>query len=144
VNGTAETLPFADETFDFVVSRVSLPYTDLQRSLLEINRVLADGGTVWFTLHSFQHVASGLLRSLRALRVKDVILRLYVILNGVVLHVRGWQFPLVIPFGSRRYESFQTIGGMTAAMGRSGFENVWVRKSGTHLVCTARKKPASS
>ena len=36
VNGTAECLPFQSESFDFVIARVSLPYTNIPKSLGEI------------------------------------------------------------------------------------------------------------
>jgi SAM-dependent methyltransferase len=143
INGTAEALPFPDATFDLVVCRVSLPYTNLQRSLSEVCRVLTPGGTVWFSLHSFRHVAQGLLRSVRRLRVREALLRTYVIANGLAFHVSGHLFALRIPFASPRYESFQTIGGMTAAMHRRGFDEVWARSTGRHLLCTATKRAKS-
>jgi ubiquinone/menaquinone biosynthesis C-methylase UbiE len=140
VNGSAETLPFPDATFDLVVCRVSLPYTNLEHSLSEVCRVLTPGGTAWFSLHSFRHVALGLLRSVRKLRVRDALLRSYVIANGLAFHVSGHLFALRVPFAPARYESFQTVGGMTAAMHRRGCEDVWVRSTGRHLLCTATKK----
>jgi len=54
VCGRAEQLPFASESFDLVISRVSLPYTHLRASLSEINRVLRPKGRIWLTLHTFR------------------------------------------------------------------------------------------
>src|SRR4051812_43284819 len=47
VCGTAESLPFRDASFSYVIARVSLPYTDIPRSLREITRVLEPGGQLW-------------------------------------------------------------------------------------------------
>src|SRR5436309_9991177 len=39
VCGAAESLPFRDRSFEFVIARVSLPYTNILKSLREISRV---------------------------------------------------------------------------------------------------------
>jgi ubiquinone/menaquinone biosynthesis C-methylase UbiE len=54
VCGKAEALPFASSSFDFVVARLSIPYTNIPISLREIHRVLVPEGTVWFSLHNLQ------------------------------------------------------------------------------------------
>ena len=50
---SAEALPYAQESFDLVIARVSLPYTYLAESLPEIRRVLVPAGRLWATLHTF-------------------------------------------------------------------------------------------
>ena len=46
----AETLPFADDSFDFVFSNLMLQWcTDLESTLAELRRVLAPGGLLMFT-----------------------------------------------------------------------------------------------
>ena len=47
----AEQLPFADASFDLIVSQWGLEYSDLQRSIPEILRVLKPGGAVQLILH---------------------------------------------------------------------------------------------
>lgn len=47
----AEALPFADASFDMVVSQYGLEYTDLARSVPEILRVLAPAGKVRLLTH---------------------------------------------------------------------------------------------
>jgi len=47
----AEALPFPDTHFDLVTSQYGLEYTDLQRSLPEIRRVLRPGGKVRLITH---------------------------------------------------------------------------------------------
>lgn len=46
----AESLPFRDDSFDFVFSNLSLQWcTDLDRTFLEFNRVLKPGGLLFFS-----------------------------------------------------------------------------------------------
>ena len=46
----AETLPFADDSFDFIFSNLMLQWcTDLESTLAELRRVLAPGGLLMFT-----------------------------------------------------------------------------------------------
>jgi len=46
----AESLPFADDSFDFIFSNLMLQWcTDLESTLLELRRVLAPGGLLMFT-----------------------------------------------------------------------------------------------
>ena len=137
VNASAEQLPFRDNLFDLVISRASLPYTNIRQSLMEAERVLRENGRVWFTLHPFSMVRSHLIHSLRRLKIKDVFYRSYVILNGLTFDFSGKQFPF---FVKRRYESFQSTSGMTRAMGKAGFVDIWVGNKGEQFVCMARKK----
>ena len=47
--GTAESLPFAADTFDLVIATSVMEHVvDLERSLAEIHRVLRPGGMFWF------------------------------------------------------------------------------------------------
>lgn len=50
-NCQAEQLPFASQIFDMVVSQWGLEYSDLEKSLPEVLRVLKPGGTVQLLLH---------------------------------------------------------------------------------------------
>jgi SAM-dependent methyltransferase len=59
----AEALPFPDTHFDLVTSQYGLEYTDLQRSLPEILRVLRPGGKVRLVTH---HVDARPVRLARA------------------------------------------------------------------------------
>ena len=119
-----EQLPFADDSFDVVISRVALPSMHIPRVLQEIVRILKPGGHVWFTLHPFPMLRDRLLESLSLRKVKRFIFMMYVLMNGMCLHLTGKQFRY--PLDHRRCESFQTVGGMTRAMHRAGFT----------LVCT--------
>ena len=47
----AEKLPFPVSSFDRVISNVALPYMDIAKTLAEVYRVLAPGGTLLASLH---------------------------------------------------------------------------------------------
>ncbi len=53
-----ENLPFEDDYFDLVFSRVALPYMDINKALRKISRVLKGGGDLWLTLHTASMVLS--------------------------------------------------------------------------------------
>ena len=135
VNGIAERLPFPDKSFDLVVSRVSLPYTNIPQSLAEIERVLKDQGRVWFTLHPLSKSIGELEQAVRDRAIKDVVFFCYVIAHGIFFHFFGRQFGF--PF-SNRTESFQTESSMRKCVQRAGFTDIQFRR-GRHFVCTATK-----
>jgi ubiquinone/menaquinone biosynthesis C-methylase UbiE len=139
VHGTAERLPFRDRAFDLVLSRVSLPYTHIPRTLAEIERVLRPDGRVWLALHPPAMAFRELSKALRRFEMKNAFYKTYVVVNGVALHLLGRQF--AFPW-KRKIESFQSIAGMTKAMHSTGFTDVSFARSGLHLICTARKAEA--
>lgn len=51
----AESLPYPDASFDLVVSKVSIIYTDIRKSLSEMARVLKPGGDLLLTMHDWRH-----------------------------------------------------------------------------------------
>ncbi len=135
VNGTAERLPFQNNSFDFVISRVALPYTNIPNSLAEIARVLKENGRVWFTMHSFSMTKKHLKESILKFEIKEVVYRSYVIANGLFFHFFGRLFYFPV---NKRYESFQTESAMEECMKKIGFKEICVQE-GNHFVCTARK-----
>jgi ubiquinone/menaquinone biosynthesis C-methylase UbiE len=136
IHGTAERLPFPDQSFDLVVSRVVLPYTDIPRALREIERVLKRGGRVWFTLHSIAKEMKEVRDALRNRSIRDVLFRGYVIANGLWFHFFGRL--LRCPFKRSRIETFQTRRSMQRGMREAGFTDVRLER-GRHFVCTASK-----
>lgn len=134
-NCTAESLPFQDDSFDLVISRVALPYTNIPESLAEMQRVLRPGGRVWITLHPMHMTLRQLRDSIKRLKVKDVVFRCYVLLNGTLFHLLGKQLPFPI---NGKYESFQTSSSTIAALERTGFENLNVQR-GRHFLVTGEK-----
>ena len=103
---SGESLPFDNASFDFVFSRVALPYMHLPTALREIHRVLASGGGLWLVLHGPRMVFSQLAAAVRRGHVKSALFQSYAAFNGALYHLTGrlvrW------PSGGGRYESFQT------------------------------------
>lgn len=114
----AEKLPFQSNFFDFVFSRVALPYTNLPLALSEIYRVLRPGARVWALMHPWRVEKDRLIRSLQTGSVRAVIDSAYVCLNSVSVNVLCTSFAR--PW-SGRHESFQTVAGARRLLENAGF-----------------------
>ena len=137
VCGAGETLPFASAHFDFVYSRVALPYMRIDRALSEMARVIRPGGTLWLTLHLWSRVLQDMLAEARQFHTRATLHRAYVLANGVALHLSGRQFAW--PFGRGGYESFQTAHAMRRALTGTGFEDIDIQR-GSFFVISARRR----
>jgi SAM-dependent methyltransferase len=118
----AEQLPFPEQCFSQVISGVALPYINIQLAVGEVARVLEPRGRCIASLHPLSFTLSELKQSLLAFHWQDVGYRIYVIVNGILLHCLGVGFRF--PFGSRRFESFQTYYSMSRAFRRAGLGRV--------------------
>jgi SAM-dependent methyltransferase len=136
IGGHAERLPVRDDWAQFAIARLSLPYTDVPAAVREIHRVLEPGGELWAVLHPVSTAWEGLVAGMGSFRLRTVIYRLYVVLNGLLLHFAGRQFRY--PLNRARCESFQTAGGMTRVLLAAGFQDVTVARA-PGLIMTARK-----
>jgi ubiquinone/menaquinone biosynthesis C-methylase UbiE len=132
----AEELPFNDDYFDVVISRIALPYTDIPRALAEMSRVLKPGGHVWLVVHSWKHPLKSLVEHTLRLEMSGAIHQLYVIAHGLALHVFG--APIRAPYGARVWESFQTRRGMRASLLKAGFDDI-VSEEGAFFVLSGTK-----
>ena len=106
-------IPFPDEVFDLVYSRVSLPYMNIPRVVREVRRVLRPGGRFWMTMHTREHVIQfmgGRSTALASLYYG------YVMLNGYLFKHLG----VLVPLG-HRYESWQDEPAMSRLLARHGF-----------------------
>jgi ubiquinone/menaquinone biosynthesis C-methylase UbiE len=135
INAEAGFLPFKNEIFDLAVSRVTLPYTNIPRCIQEIARILKLGGRIWITLIPFSAQVKHLVRSIVSVRVKDIVFRLYVIINGVVLRFGGRVFSF--PW-KKKYESFQTKYASRRILKACGFKRVEI-STRRHFLITAEK-----
>jgi ubiquinone/menaquinone biosynthesis C-methylase UbiE len=138
VCGKAESLPFADGSFDFVVSKVAMPYVNIPVALREIHRVLIPGGIIWVSLHevkmALRRIAKGVLR----FRIADAMYQLYAVGNGYCLGMADRQFYWIV--NRSRIESTQTTRGMANALLRAGFTEVrFDRDSKPIFAMSARK-----
>ena len=129
-----EKLPFEDEYFDLVFSRVALPYMDINKALREIARVLKGGGDLWLTLHPASMVFSRAKRSAWRGDLKDILYCSYILLNGTLFNAFGIQISV-----HGRQETFQTSGGIMRAMKRVGLEPLPFRPS-THFIVQGQKQ----
>lgn len=125
-----ERLPFRDGSFDFVYSRVALPYMHVLTALAEMRRVLRPGGRIWLTLHPISIPTAQFRRG----NLKGKIYAAYIVLNGLTLHFTGRTFHFV----NGRCESFQTRRGITIALQRAGFSAVEFHSTGDHFIVTAK------
>jgi SAM-dependent methyltransferase len=126
-----ERLPFADGAFDYVYSRVALPYMDIGSAVAEMYRVLRPGGRLWLALHPIAIPAAQFRRG----NLKGKIYALYTMLNGAWFHFTGKTFRL--PGGI--CESIQTERGMTLALSRAGFTRIGFHRTSVHFTVTAER-----
>lgn len=125
----AEALPYAASTFDMVIARTSLPYTDLTRSLGEVRRVLKPRGSVWMTLHSWDKQK----QLMKEESLRGMVLMSFSLVNGLLFHAAQ----KLIDFPRKGYASFQTDASITRALERAGFTAIRIQR-GTHYLVTAR------
>ena len=138
VCGSGVSLPFADESFDFVFSRVALPYMHVPTALREIHRVLAPAGRMWLVLHGPSIVFSQLGQAVRGGHAKSALFQSYAAVNGALYHLTGrlLRWPV-----DGRYESFQTRR-IIPRLRQVGFGDVQV-ESAPHFIVRARKGTTS-
>lgn len=121
-----EHLPFPDQSFDTVISRVAMPYMDIPATLREMRRVLKSDGELRLKLHPFSYTMSELAAELESgsvkSRIQNLAYRSYVVANGVALHCMGFNFRF--PLAQHRCESFQTQSGIKRALTTAGFEKI--------------------
>jgi SAM-dependent methyltransferase len=137
IRASGERLPFADETFEMIVSRVALPYMHVPHALEEVRRVLVPGGRFWCALHPFSIYCRRILKGLTAPDVKDLAYLMYILANGLLFHCTRRQFRF--PGNRSRCESFQTASGMRRALRASGFDVVSISTE-PFLAMTAVKR----
>jgi ubiquinone/menaquinone biosynthesis C-methylase UbiE len=126
-----EAIPLADASIDGVICEVALPYMHIPRALAELRRVLVPGGWFKATLHPPRFTWNELLRAFP--HHKQTLFRIFVLLNGMVLHLSG----RVISIG-KIAESCQTNAGIRLALRRAGFEEVSLRHESGRFYLHAR------
>ena len=127
---TGEYLPFQSGAFDFVYSRVALPYMVIPAALAEMHRVLRDGGRLWLALHPIAIP----LEQFRRGNVRGKVYAACTVANGWWFHLTGRTFHI-----GRVRESIQTERGMRLALARAGFSDVVFRRTDRHFIVTASR-----
>jgi ubiquinone/menaquinone biosynthesis C-methylase UbiE len=105
LRGAAEALPFKTGSFDVVICRLALPYTDNARALAEMARVLRAGGTLLLKFHHARYYVKKLSDGLFAGDVLSMVHSVRVLLAGAFYHVAGRQSHSRLTAGG---ETFQT------------------------------------
>ena len=126
--GRMEELPYGNDTFDLIVSRVSLAYTDIGRSLREAQRVLKPNGHLWITLHSWRVPWAAAKRA----NWRGKLFSVYVLVNSLSLHWFEKQFSV-----RGRQETFQTGSRMAKLLSKCGFAQIRMKR-GRHFLIEAR------
>ena len=125
----AESLPFASGSFDLVVARVSLVYTDIPASVAEVRRVLRPNGTAWLVLHPLRVPWNKARRG----NWKSWLFFTYVLANGMWFHLFQRVFRL-----RGLQESFQTASAVRGILLRVGFREITVDRSRVFVVSARR------
>lgn len=118
VRAAAESLPFAGGSFDVVICRLALPYTDNARCLSELARVLRPGGALLLKIHHARYYARKLRGGLRAARPASALHAARVLAAGLLYHLTGRQ-PRARLLGR---ETFQTERLLRRELARCGLE----------------------
>lgn len=112
----AESLPFADDSFDAVVCRLALPYTDNARCLSELARVIRPGGALLLKIHHALYYTRKLGDGLRGGQPLSALHAARVLAAGLIYRLTGRQPRTRIP--SR--ETFQTRPMLVRELVRCG------------------------
>ncbi|MFN0085090.1 MAG: class I SAM-dependent methyltransferase [Blastocatellia bacterium] len=122
IKGSGERLPFRDKSFDLVISRVTIPYTEIPVALEEVFRVLRPNGQAWLTLHGLPLLRQWTFQALRRGSPRGIAYHVYIGLNSLLFHLTGRVFRY--PLNRARCESVQTGRGVVKAMRKAGFGQI--------------------
>ena len=106
VRAAAEALPFPSGTFDVAICRLALPYTENDRALEEMARVLQPNGVLLLKIHHLSFYLNKIKHGLQTADVHCIIHALRVMASGVVYHATSHQPRTRLTGG----ETFQTRG----------------------------------
>lgn len=112
----AEHLPFADASFDVVICRLALPYTDNARAVREMARVLRPGGALFLKFQHARYYVAKFRAGLASRDVKSAVHACRVLFAGALYHVTGTQPRGTLTGG----ETFQTMWLLRRELGRNG------------------------
>ena len=113
---SAEHLPFPSSTFDLILCRVTIPYTDNRVALAEMSRVLRPGGVLLLKTHHPRYYLRKFADGIRKRSPLFSIHALRVLLSGTIFHVTGRQPGP----GLLLRESFLTEGRLKKELARAG------------------------
>jgi SAM-dependent methyltransferase len=106
VRAAAESLPFQTGFFDVAICRLAIPYTENDRALSEMARVLRPGGVLLLKIHHANYYLRKFASGLRERDVRSAIHALRVLTSGMVYYATIRQPRTRLTGG----ETFQTLG----------------------------------
>lgn len=104
VRAAAEDLPFPSNSFDVVVCRLVLPYTDNRRAFAEVARVLRPHGKYFLKISGARWYVQELRKALRTKNLMSFIHATRVLIAGSLYHLTGRQPRTRVPSS----ETFQS------------------------------------
>lgn len=132
--GYAEEMPYPTWHFDFVTSRVGIPYTNVPLALEEIARVLKPGGRLLMTLHDARYQFKHWGQDIRRGNWKMPVDALYV-LWASALCCLGFEVPARPWNGSRL--TFTSAYCIRKLLRRAGFTQIECERTPTHFIVRA-------
>lgn len=106
MRAAAEALPFQNNSFDVVVCRLALPYTENDRALEEMGRVLRPNGIVILKIQRATFYLGKIKYGVRTANPRCVVHALRVLASGILYHVTSRQPRTRLTGG----ETFQSRG----------------------------------
>jgi ubiquinone/menaquinone biosynthesis C-methylase UbiE len=132
----AEDLPYEDASFDVVISKVTLLYTDLRKSFAEAHRVMKPGGDLFLTTHDWRHHCYHFGRALKTRTVKRSLDHVY-ILGASAVYIATGHVP-ARPWNGTR-ETFQNRGSLRRGLTLAGFVGISFERTARDFIVTAKK-----
>jgi SAM-dependent methyltransferase len=117
LRSASESLPFQSGSFDIVVSRLAIPYTDNAKALAEMFRVLSPSGLLLLKIHHAGFYINKIWNGLRSGKILDAVHGMRVLTAGAIYHLTGKQVRNRIVTG----ETFQTQWMLTRELNRHSF-----------------------
>jgi ubiquinone/menaquinone biosynthesis C-methylase UbiE len=133
---SAESLPYPSDTFDVVISKVSILFTDIRKSLAEMYRVMKFRGDLLLTLHDWHHQAYHFTNAVKARAFKRVLDHAYIVPASVVYMATGRV--IARPWNGRR-ETFQSAGSLRRDLRWAGFSEIEIKRTARDFIVTANK-----
>lgn len=87
LRGSAEDLSFPDGSFDVVICRLALPYTNNARALAEASRVLRPGGRYLLKIHGARWYLNLLKQAIKSRNLMSMIYASRVLIAGGIYHL---------------------------------------------------------
>ena len=114
----AEALPFHSSSFDLVICRLALPYTDNARALSEMGRVLSPKGVLLLKIHHARFYCQEFWSGISTRDLRSMVHAGRVLAAGLVYHLTGRQIRTRLLSA----ETFQTEWLLRRELERQGLE----------------------